>query len=472
MWVVVFCVCLFNFPSDDGLRHVGLGFAGLKSWGEVYPFSYFEIFKDYDPWFGYDLALKTIASGFMYFPFSPLFSQFLLTKILFLLFLTAFLYLALKRSGILADIVDQETFSLTFIILLALLVQPLLRRISTIRPFVFGILFLIYTVGQKGVLKGFLSSAVLVFFYPYLAWFHTIPVSVAHFFRGDKRFALGVLSFTMIFLCLQPPYFWGFQMALFQSDIVRGMIDPKIGELSPSFKSVYFYSYLAAGFLFYPLFSREARKLNYPNLLIIIYLLPSLKYIRYLLDFILPLLFVSFGREMLTVLLEPYRKVISYWENAVLNVLQKLKLPQIESNSGKTSSTNLKPYIALAYAIVLILVIHLNQKEFSSFKGLQADLSAIPAGSLVLTDFDLQYKTLYVRPDLHIIPSCEMGFPNDSIRKEYIAFLNEGKVLSLAHKTRAQFFLEFKHMYVNPQEGAFLQLVKETDGLKVWRILH
>jgi hypothetical protein len=55
--LVVIYTCLLKFAFDDGLRHVGLAFADVKSghswmsavahvWGEVYPFSYFEVFKD------------------------------------------------------------------------------------------------------------------------------------------------------------------------------------------------------------------------------------------------------------------------------------------------------------------------------------------------------------------------------------------------------------------------------------------
>ena len=144
---------------------------------------------------------------------------------------------------------------------------------------------------------------------------------------------------------------------------------------------------------------------------------------------------------------------------------------RIRTNKRKTN-INLKPYIAAAYTIVLAFFIHQNYEDFSSLKTFQTDLSVIPTGALVLTDFNLQYKTLYLRPDLHIIPSCEMGFPGEGTKKEYIDFHNEGDVMSLARKTGAKFFLEYKHMYINPQDGKFLELVKKSDELRVWKVSY
>ena len=90
----------------------------------------------------------------------------------------------------------------------------------------------------------------------------------------------------------------------------------------------------------------------------------------------------------------------------------------------------------------------------------------------LLIHFDLQYKILYVRPDLRIIPSCEMGFPKNSTRKEYLEFVNDGEVLPLARKTNTRFLLEPKGMYINPQNGKSLRLVKKGKNLKIWKVLH
>jgi hypothetical protein len=485
--VVVICACFIKFPTDDALRHVGLAFSDFPhkpisisavptAWGEVYPHSYFEVFKDYDPWFGYDLVLKIVASGLKFFPISPLLSQFLLIKILSLLLSLAFLYLALARSGVLEEIKDRHTFTLAYVILLLLILKPFLRMLIA-RPFSFGTLFVLYAVGQRGILKGALSSAVLAFFYPYLAWFYTIPVSLAHFLKGNRRFALGAILFTLVFLGLQPSSFWGFQLALFKSDLVRASINPKITEFFPSLNLLALL-YLAGFLVLYPLFPERAKKLTHQNLVIIFYLIPSLKHIRYFVDLTLPLLFVSFGRELLTVLVEPYQKFTSsltmsfvFWKNTLESTLQRLKLLGTRPES-KQKHFNLKPLIVALYVLASVLMIPKNYKMFSSFKAFQADLSVIPQGSVVLTHFNLQYKILYVRPDLRIIPSCEMGFPTDSIRKEYVEFMNEGEVIPLARKTSAQFLLEHKRMYINPKNGEFLRLIRKGKNLNIWKVLH
>ncbi|OPX40883.1 MAG: hypothetical protein B1H13_05090 [Desulfobacteraceae bacterium 4484_190.3] len=464
--IVVIGTCLYRFPSDDGLRHIGMAFGDFESWGDVYPFSQFEAFRDYDPWFGYDLTLRAIAAGLQWISLPPFLSRFLLAKVVLLLFSMVFFYLVLQRSGILEEIKDRDTFTLAGIIIFVFLVLSFLR-ITIIRPFAFGSFFLLYAVGQKGVVRGALSSGILMFFYPYLAWFYTIPVAFAHFVKGDKRFAAGAVSLTLLFLYFQPLSFWGFQVALFKSDLVRNVLNTKIGEFNSTFNNLPFYIYLSLFLILFPLFSGEVKKLNIRNILILIYLIPVLKYIRYFLDLTLPLLFVSFGREMLKVLIEPYRKLVSYWANAFSRALQRLKLPKMMETAG---SANIKPYLAIGYVFVFALLVHQSYENFTTFKKFRDDLSIIPTGSLVLSDFNLQYKILYLRPDLCVIPSCEMGFPARGIKKEYIEFMNKGKVAALARKTGAEFFLENRHMYVDPEDGKFLKLMGKSDKLRVWKI--
>ena len=476
--LVVIGICLYRFPSDDGLRHVAMAFADFKGWGDVYPFSNFEVFKDYDPWFGYDFSLALSADCLKHTPVSLLTQKFVLIKVLSLFFSALFLYLVLTRSGIFKDIVDQDSFTLTYIILIILLAQPFLR-IIIIRPFAFGSFFLFYTVGRKGIIRGALSSAALTFFYPYLAWFYTIPTGFAHFLKGDKKFALGVISVTIVFLCLQPSSFWGFQLALLKSDLVRQEIVPKIGEFGSTFNNITFYVYLTGFLILYPLFPKKAKTLNYRNLLIIIYLIPAMKYIRYFIDITLPLLFISFGREILKASLKPYQGFTLRWGEMLKSGAQRLKsrLTPFTSITGRGKGAgvipahlNLKPYIALGYALILTLLIFRNYNKLSSLREFQAGLSTIPRNSLILTDFSLQYKILYTRPDLTVIPSCEIGFAEEAIKKEYIDFLNKGKVAPLARKTGAEFLIENRRMYLDPEEGKMLRLMKDDDKLRVWKV--
>lgn len=477
--VVLIGVCLHGFPSDDGLRHVGVAFSDFKSWGDVYPYSVFERFKDYDPWFGYDYCLKVIAAGLKLLPLPETAMKFLLVKGLSFIFLGLFFYLVLCRSGILAEIKDQNSFTLAYILLIVLLAQPSLR-IMIIRPFAFGTFFLIYAVGQKGLAKGALSAAALMFFYPYLSWLYTIPVAFAHWLKGDKGFALGVISPTILFLGLQPSSFWGLQIALFSSDLVRQTMETKIDELHPTLNNLTFYIYVVFVLTLFPYFSQQVKKLNYSNLLILIYLLPALKYCRYFIDLTLPLLFISFGRDALNILIIPYGRIVSYWQLTIEMLWLKFwkkaapvsSVSPCENNPRRFGSVNLKPYLAIIYLLVLALFVQRSYETFASLNAFQTQLSALPDRSLVLTDFNLQYKTLYTRPDLRLIPSCDLGSPLESIRKAYVGFFDKGDIGPLARKTGAAFLLENRKMYINPLDGGSLRLVNESKTLKVWSLVN
>jgi hypothetical protein len=208
--------------------------------------------------------------------------------------------------------------------------------------------------------------------------------------------------------------------------------------------------------------------------------LPALKYTRYFADFVLPLLFVSFGKEILYILPGPFRKLASSSKATIQSSLDYIKsalgrkpakLGNITGAEKTNRGVSLKPYIAISYLFVFALLILVNSKQLSSLRDFEDALCPIPEGSLVLTDFSLQYKIVYLRPDLHVIPSCEMGFASAGVLKEYIDFHNEGIVTPLSQKTGAKYLLECKDMYIDPQERRFLELVNEKDDLKIWEIL-
>lgn len=475
---------LLSFPVDDGLRHVGKAFTqDFISWGTVYPYSSFEDLADYNPWYGYDKLLSVIASFLKQIPLAETALKFILVKVLSFIFLSFFLYLVISRSGILAGvktkdkIKNKELFVVALIIMLIMLYLPC-QRILSIRPFIFGTFFILYSIDQKKFFPGIFSSVALSFLYPYLSWFYTIPVAFAHLIRGSKKFAGGVLLATITFLYLQPPSFWKFQTALFSSGKIRSLLDDKISELASTWHSLLFYLFLVGFAVIYPKFRARAKKMHYRNLLIIIYLVPSLKYLRYFIDLMLPLLFISFSKEILYIMLEPFQRLITDWKNILKNSFcklsfkkQKKSLLKTHEDREKTAGISLMPYIIIAYAFITAMFVYQNYEKFSALKKFKADLSAVPIGSLVLTDFGLQYKMLFVRPDLHIIPSCEIGFPKKEIKEAYIDYQNNGKLIALACKTRAKFLVEQKKKYINPEAGRYLKPVKKSNDLKVWEII-
>ena len=475
---------LLSFPVDDGLRHVGEAFTqDFISWGKVYPYSFFENLADYNPWYGYDKLLSLIASFLKLIPLTETALKFIFVKTLSFIFLSFFLYLVISRSGILAgvkskeEVKNNELFVLALILMLIMLYLPC-QRILSIRPFIFGTFFILYSIDQKRFFPGIFSSIALSFFYPYLSWFYTIPVAFAHLVRGSKKFAGGILLIAITFLYLQPPSFWKFQAALFSSGKIRSLLDNKISELASTWHSLLFYLFLVGFAVIYPKFRARAKKTHYRNLLIIIYLVPSLKYFRYFIDLMLPLLFVSFGKEILYIMLDPFQKLIADWKNILKNSFHKLSfkkqkkgLSKTAEHKEKTAGISLMPYIIIAYAFITAIFVYQNYEKFSALKKFKADLSCVPVGSLVLTDFGLQYKMLFVRPDLHIMPSCEIGFPKKEIKESYIDYQNNGEFIALACKTRAKFLVEQKKKYINPEDGRYLKLIKKSDNLKVWEII-
>ena len=210
---------------------------------------------------------------------------------------------------------------------------------------------------------------------------------------------------------------------------------------------MYFFGFL----ILYPKFSKDLRSLTYFNILILIYLLPAVKYIRYFLDLTLPLLYVSFGKELLQIMDNPFRKLISSWKTIVKGSYDKiessLRRKPVEDNPAKSSEMektgrSLKPYIAVLYLLILTILIHVNIREVASLKEFRDGLMSVPEGSLVLASFNMQYKTLYLRPDLRVIPSCEIGFTKTSVSKEYMRYFNEGLLTPISKKTGAKYFLE------------------------------
>lgn len=476
--VPLFCA-LYRFPQDDGLRHVGLAFGNLTSWGDVYPYSVFERFRDYDPWYGYDLSLKAIAGLLKLLPLSTLTLSFLLAKFLVLTFLLLFLYLVVSRSGILDEIKDLTTFTLALVILLVLLTPPL-QRAMTIRPFILGTLFLLYSIDQKGMANGAVSALVLSFFYPYLSWLYILPAAFGHFVRGDKKFALGAMLFMVPFLLMQPSSFWGFQVALVSSDSVRNGLALNIGEFDFTLKTAFFYSYLASFIILYPKFSQKNGHLKYAIFLTLIYLAPALKYVRYFWDLILPLVFVCFAKDILRVLLEPYRKSITLGRSTMLYYfgwIQSFSRPGAEgAGSGEgtdeaRSEISLKPYLAAGYLFIFAIFIFFNIKEIRSLRSFRQGLAAVPQNALVLSSFNLQYKTLFVRPDLRIVPSCEAGFAAQFIAKEYADFINRGLVSRLSKKAGIRYYLDDRNYYIDPREGKYLKFSTENGYFTVWEIV-
>lgn len=475
--VISVTVALYSFPSDDGLRHVGVAFSDFSSWGEVYPYSMFEKFSGYDPWYGYDLTLRWVARAAEYLPGSAIATKVCIVKAVSLLFLSVFLLLILERSGLPGAVKDRDGFTLSVIFLTALLFFPI-KRIALIRPFAFGTFYLLYSVGRKGWHNGALSSLILTFFYPYLSWFYILPAAFGHRLKGDRRFAGGAALFILLFAAVQPPSFWGFQVELFRSAGVRETIDLSISEFVPTWRYISFYVYLATFLILFPLLAAPAKRLNYTSLLMLIYLYPAMKHVRYFIDIMLPLALTCFGRGMLDLLLTPYGRWIELWKRTARDQWKKIRsvLPMRASEKGngpdaaEKRDTNLKPYLAAGYLMLMVLLALASAKQVSKLRSFQEGLASIPRNALVLSSFNLQYKTLFLRPDIRLIPSCELGFASGHIFEEYADFFNNGLISPLSSKTGAGYFLGNRKTYISPQEGTYLGMSQKTEQFSLWTV--
>ena len=478
-FIIPFFSCLFSFPIDDGLRHVGVAFGGISNWGDVYPFSYFSEYSELSPWYGYDLVLRKFFSFLQDIPLRPPTLKFFFVKFFSLILVFSVFVMLILKSEILSEIESFQSFLLSTIFLIFFLNQFLFRSMS-LRPFIFCTIFLVYSFGQSGYLKGAVSAGALIFLYPYLSWFYILPVVFCHFLIGNKKYAAGALIVLVVFFLFQPLSYWNLQAGIFASGSIRKQMDMNITELSITFSSFYCVLVLTGLILSYPISHIGRKKLNYGDLLLLAYLLPSIIYIRTFIDVILPLAFVTYSKSFISILNPKLSNTTVYWKTFLIEVQSEIfaKMPQrilirikrIE-NFGRRSNISLKPIILILYAVLFAFVIKTNFDQLGIINETEKLLSNVPQNSAILSSFNQQYHILFVRPDFKIIPSSEIGMPSHIIRDEYIAFFKLGQFKNLASKTSASYLIEANEIYLDPRESQFLQFVGNNNKMTIWKIL-
>jgi hypothetical protein len=473
-FLVVFAfVCLLNYPIDDGLRHVGLAYDGSRSWAEVYPYSKLEDHADFSLWFGYDLSLHLMLRALAALGLPPLIAKVLLLKLLmFLLGLGSFI-LIVHKSGVMREVVDYSSLCF-FAALVFVSLSLYIHRSMMARPFVFGTFFLAYSIGAKGVVRGAGAAGLLSFFYPHLAWFYILPAGVGHFIAGSRRFAVGALLFLSLFLAFQPADFWGLQKALFASDPVRRQMGAAVTEFAPSLSHFSVVFYLVLVVALFPFFRRKAQSLSYPVLLILAYLTPALLYVRTFLDVLLPLLFIAFGRELFILLGQGTKVVAARWqallaERLPASILDRFTRLKITSPT-RVGSISFRVALFGGFFCLVFICYTVNAGYLEELRSTQAALSSLPEGETALTSFNQQYRTLFLRPDLRLIPSPEIGFPCAAIQAAYVDFFKAGRFLKLAEQTGARFLIEAQDIYLDPAESRTLRLRGSAEKFHVWEI--
>jgi hypothetical protein len=203
-------------------------------------------------------------------------------------------------------------------------------------------------------------------------------------------------------------------------------------------------------------------------------------FIRTFIDMFLPLAFVTYSKSFIAILNPKLSSTKVYWKTFLGEVRSEVfaKLPQrilirlkrIE-NSGRRSDISPKPIILILFAVVFAFMLKINFDQLKAINETEELLSNIPRNSTILSSFNQQYDILFVRPDLKIIPSSEIGMPSHSIRDEYILFFKSGQFKNLASKTSASYLIEANEIYLDPRESQFLQFLGNYNKMKIWKIL-
>jgi len=463
--IISVCLSLGSLQADDGLRHVGLAFGPSRAWGEVYPFSYFQVFSSYGPWAGYDASLRVLARGLGLLPIPVALQRFIALKLLSAAFVAALLGLCLRRSGIASVVRDGRALLLALALTAAWLVEPM-TRLLLCRPFAFGSFLLVYCVGRRGALRGALASSVPLFMYPYLGFIYTVPVAIAHALRGSRAFAAGGLGVTAVFVALQPRAFFELFAALLRSDRLRARMPRfSISELTPLSQHPALVLAVVLGLLLVLPRARAPRRLGVEQVLMLLYAPVALKYVRYFVDVELCLLFVAYGADALLVLERGLSRVGGEWRR----VLGASPAPGPEADSRRDPLW-LRPTLVFGYAALSVLLALGCIGQYRELGRAGRLLASVPEGALVLTRFSEQYPILYDRPDLALVPSCEVGFPVPAIERPYLDFFNLGRVCTLAKAVGARYLVESRRDYLDPMDTHCLDLLRDDSVLRLWRI--
>jgi hypothetical protein len=121
--------------------------------------------------------------------------------------------------------------------------------------------------------------------------------------------------------------------------------------------------------------------------------------------------------------------------------------------------------------VLILYAFKINLDQLEAVNKTEIFLYSIPRGQTILSSFNQQYRILFVRPDLKVIPSCDITWPSPQIRDEYIEFFKSGKFKSLASKTSARYLIEANEMYLDPSESKYLEFVDKQDKLTIWKII-
>lgn len=174
------------YPVDDFLRHIRyVDYKPLGGYSFMFPYSYFGTFH-FDPWYGFDLLTGLVKKA-VGLDNTVISYEIAFTCIYMIAALVNFK--TAKKSSL---------FSVTSIILFIFMSYGF-YRIGLIRPAILVGAFLLFGLIGKRLVSGLTLAAASGFLY-WLFWFYTIPLALAHYLKGSRKFALGLLAGTSVAL--------------------------------------------------------------------------------------------------------------------------------------------------------------------------------------------------------------------------------------------------------------------------------
>ena len=396
------------YPVDDFLRHIRYtDYKPMGGYSFMFPYSYFETFR-FDPWYGFDL-LAGLAKNALGLDNAVIAYEIAFTCIYMIGLLVNFK--TTKKSSL---------FSVTLIILFIFMSYGF-YRIGLIRPAILISVFLLLGLVGKRFVSGLLLAIASGFFY-WLFWFYTIPLSLAHYLKGSRNFALGVLAGTAVALLswvvLTDLEYVRVVASIF-STIISGRDNIVIGE------NMFSLGRLATPVIFLTvslfIFTAKVRKEVDVVLLLIIFTLPLAIQIRYFLDVSLPLMVIYIVNNNLD-LIESFTERVK---------------PTIEAFG----------IIAMVMITPPMLDRSVKGKDVFTLKPLN-----IPVGSIVFTDnLPLNFHAVFYNPlPIRVIPSAEIGW-NDTATKKSVKQLSDKPAID---DSFCPYFKAYRVNYVISEKNA------------------
>lgn len=275
----IFIVTYEPFPPDDFLRHIRyLDYQSEGGYTYMYPFSQFDKFN-FNPWFGFDLiagTLQNVVGG----------SYTILTfQIVFISLFFIAIIINIRNPA------EEKSMIGVYIFLFFLLLTICVWRLTLIRPTILIAIITLICLKGRGSILGFTVTAMSAFLY-YLYFLFFIPLAVAHYFKGCRKFAIGVTAGVIISSVIWI-YQTDYEIITVLSLIVSGMFGREGLAISENamFASKLTNPVVFVIALFFVASVIKKKKVDI-CLLLIIFTIPLSLQARYFLDLALPLMFI------------------------------------------------------------------------------------------------------------------------------------------------------------------------------------